>query len=158
MSAFVLSSEGSRRSQRLKQGLVTTDREMCVERAALVTDTYRSHEADPIVLRRAKALAKVLREMTLLIAEDELIVGHLSNRRRSPSVFPEYALHWVEYELDLFETRAHNRLRVPPEAKRVLRDIYPYWRGRTVCDRIRAVRTPELQRAVDHGLITNPHE
>jgi pyruvate formate-lyase/glycerol dehydratase family glycyl radical enzyme len=158
MSGLVASGERSLRSQRLKQSLVTTDREMCVERAVLVTEAYRSQEADPVVLRRAKALARVLREMTLLIADDELIVGHLSNKRRSPSVFPEYALHWVEYELDLFETRAHNRLRVPAEAKRVLRDIYPYWRGRTVCDRIRAVRTPELQRAVDHGLIANPHE
>jgi formate C-acetyltransferase len=67
-------------------------------------------------------------------------------------------LHWVEYELDAFETRDHNRLRVPPEAKRVLREIYPYWRGRTVCDRLRAARTPDLQQAVDHGLIANPHE
>ena len=150
--------EAPPRAQRLKQSLVSIDREMCVERAVLVTDAYRAHEADPIVLRRAKALAKILREMTLLIADEELIVGHLSNKRRSPSVFPEYALHWVEYELDAFETRDHNRLRVSPEAKRVLREIYPYWRGRTVCDRLRAARTPDLQQAVDHGLIANPHE
>jgi len=146
------------RPQRLKASMVAIDREMCVERAILVTDAYRAHEADPTVLRRAKALAKVLGEMTLLIADEELIVGHLSNRRRSPSVFPEYALRWVEDELDVFETRAHNRLRVSPEAKRTLRDIYPYWRGRTVCDRLRAVRPADLQRAVDHGLVANPHE
>ena len=146
------------RAQRLKQSLVSIDREMCVERAVLVTDAYRAHEADPIVLRRAKALAKVLREMTLLIADEELIVGHLSNKRRSPSVFPEYTLHWVEYELDAFETRPYNRLRVSSEAKRVLREIYPYWRGKSVCERLRAARTPDLQRAVDHGLIANPHE
>jgi pyruvate formate-lyase/glycerol dehydratase family glycyl radical enzyme len=146
------------RPQRLKASLLALDREMCVERAVLVTDAYRAHEADPIVLKRANALAKVLREMTLLIADEELIVGHLSNKRRSPSVFPEYSLHWVEYELDAFETRAHNRLRVSPEAKRVLWDIYPYWRGKTVCERVRAARTPELQCAVDQGLIANPHE
>lgn len=153
-----LVSQPPARAQRLKTSLVAIEREMCVERAVLVTEAYRAHEADPVVLRRAKALAKVLREMTLLIADDELILGHFSNKRRSPSVFPEYGLHWVEYELDLFETRRHNRLRVPPEAKRAVREIYPYWRGRTVCDRIRAVRTPELQRAVDHGLFANPHE
>ncbi len=146
------------RAGRLKASLLAIEREMCVERAVLVTGAYRAHEADPVVLRRAKALAKVLRQMTILIAEDELIVGHFSDKRRSPSVFPEYGLHWVEYELDLFETRLHNRLRVPPEAKRALREIYPYWRGRTVCDRIRAVRPPELQRAVDRGLFANPHE
>lgn len=146
------------RPQRLKESLLRIDREMCVERAVLVTDAYRANEADPIVLRRAKALAKVLREMTLLIADEELIVGHLSEKRRSPSVFPEYTLHWIEYELEAFETRAHNRLRVPTEVKRVLWDISPYWRGKTVCERLRAARTPELQRAVDHGLIANPHE
>jgi formate C-acetyltransferase len=146
------------RAERLKKSLLAIQREMCVERAVLVTEAYRAHEADPVVVRRAKALAKVLREMTLLIAEDELIVGHFSEKRRSPSVFPEYGLHWVEYELDCFETRPHNRLRVPAEVKRALREIYPYWRGRTVCDRIRAVRTPELRRAVDRGLFANPHE
>lgn len=146
------------RAQRLKRSLLAIEREMCAERAVLVTEAYRAHETDPIVLRRAKALAKVLREMTPLIAEEELIVGHFSDKRRSPSVFPEYGLHWVEYELDLFETRPHNRLRVPPEARRALREIYPYWHGRTVCDRIRAVRTPALRRAVDSGLIANPHE
>jgi formate C-acetyltransferase len=146
------------RAERLKRSLLAIEREMCVERAVLVTEAYRAHEADPVVLRRAKALAMVLREMTLQIAEDELILGHFSEKRRSPSVFPEYGLHWVEYELDLFETRPHNRLRVRPEAKRILREIHPYWRGRAVCDRIRAVRTPELQRAVDHGLFANPHE
>lgn len=151
-------SQPPARAQRLKKALLAIEREMCVERALLVTDAYRAYEADPVVLRRAMALAKVLREMTLLIAEDELIVGHFSNKRRSPSVFPEYGLHWVGYELDLFETRRHNRLRVPPETKRALREISPYWRGRTLCDRIRAVRTPELQRAVDHGLFANPHE
>ena len=146
------------RAQRLKQSLLRIDREMCVERAVLVTDAYQTNEADPIVLRRAKALAKVLGEMTLLIAEDELIVGHLSNKRRSPSVFPEYTLHWVEDQLDDFETRPHNRLRVSAEARRILRDIYPYWRGKTVCERLRAARTPDLRRAVEHGLIANPHE
>ena len=146
------------RPQRLKASMVAIDREMCVERAVLVTEAYRAHEADPIVLRRAKALAKVLREMTPLIADEEAIVGHLSNKRRSPSVFPEYTLHWVENQLDDFETRPHNQLRVSPEARRVLQEIYPYWRGKTVCDRLRAARTPDLQRAVDHGLIANPHE
>jgi len=146
------------RAQRLKRSLLAIEREMCVERAVLVTEAYRANEADPVLLRRAKALAAVLRQMTISIAEDELIVGHFSDKRRSPSVFPEYGLHWIEGDLDLFETRPHNRLRVPPEARRTLRAIYPYWRGRTVCDRIRAVRTPELRRAVDHGLIANPHE
>ncbi len=151
-------SEAPARGQRLKRSLLSIDREMCVERAALVTEAYAENESDPIVLRRAKALAKVLGEMTLLIAEDELIVGHLSDKRRSPSVFPEYTLHWVEDQLDEFEIRPHNRLRVSAEARRVLRDIYPYWRGKTVCERLRAARTPDLRRAVEYGLIANPHE
>ena len=145
------------RPQRLKKSLLRIDREMCVERAVLVTDAYRTNEADPIILKRAKTLAKLLREMTLGIADEELIVGNLSDKRRSPSVFPEFSLHWIE-EIDVFETRAQNRLRVSAEAKRILREIYPLWQGRTVCDRIRAVRSPELRRAVATGLIADPHE
>jgi hypothetical protein len=48
-----------------------------LERARLVTESYRRTENEPMVLRRAKALAHILEQMTVYIRRDEMIVGNL---------------------------------------------------------------------------------
>jgi pyruvate-formate lyase len=104
--------------ERLRDSLLATESEICHERALLVTESYQENEGLPILIKRAKALAKVLAEMTIFIHPDELIVGHQSSKRRSPPVFPELCVEWIETELDEFETRKHNRLKVSEETKR----------------------------------------
>ena len=62
-------------------------------------------------------------------------------------------------ELDIFETREFNRLKVSADIKRLIQtEIYPYWKGKTVCDHLEAVRDHRIQQAVDCGLISNPHQ
>ena len=76
------------RVPRLREELLDAKPRVCVERARLVTEAYRQHEADPMVLRRAKALAHVLDHMSIYIQEGELIVGNQASapapRRSSP--------------------------------------------------------------------------
>ncbi len=146
------------RVERLRDSLLATESEICHERALLVTESYQENEGLPILIKRAKALAKVLAEMTIFIHPDELIVGHQSSKRRSPPVFPELCVEWIETELDEFETRKHNRLKVSEETKRALRSILPYWKGKTVYDRFLAMRPESVAKAVSFGLIANTHE
>lgn len=146
------------RVERLRDSLLATESEICHERALIVTESYQENEGLPVVIKRAKALAKVLAEMTIFIHPDELIVGHQSSKRRSPPVFPEMCVEWIERELDEFETRKHNRLKVSEETKKALRSILPYWKGRTVYDRFLTMRPAPVARAVSFGLIANTHE
>jgi formate C-acetyltransferase len=90
---------------RIKERFLDITPEICVERAQLITESYKETEDQPIHIRRAKALEKILSEMTIFIADDELIVGNQCTKPRSSPVFPEFSCKWLEAELDRLEKR-----------------------------------------------------
>ena len=49
---------------------------ICIERAKIVTKSYKRTEGMPYIMRRAHALADMLRNMTIFIDPEELIVGN----------------------------------------------------------------------------------
>jgi pyruvate formate-lyase/glycerol dehydratase family glycyl radical enzyme len=149
----------SERIAKLKARLLNAEAEMCIDRAILVTEAYKTHEAQPVIVKRALALKKILENIPLYIEPDVLIVGSPASKPRSAEVFPELSVHWMVRELDNFETRGFNRLKVSDKIKRLIRtEIYPYWKGKSVCDHLEAVRSSCLQQAVDCGLISNTHQ
>jgi len=105
------------------------------KRALLVTESYRETEGQPIEIRRAKALEKVLLGVDVMILPDELIVGvQNGSSSRSANVFPEMATYWIERELDEFETRPQDKFIVTDQTKKDLRSIFPFWKGKTLHD------------------------
>ncbi|MGQ9493482.1 MAG: glycyl radical protein [Anaerolineae bacterium] len=145
----------TKRIQRMREALLATVPEVCVERARYVTEAYRVHEADPPVLRRAKALAHVLDNMSIYIGAGELIVGNQASKPRAAPIFPEYSVDWIEAEIDEFATRPADQFFVSAEVKReLLEDILPYWRGRTVYDRAMATLPDWVRQAQEIGVIS----
>ncbi|MDK2882399.1 MAG: hypothetical protein PWP12_841 [Bacillota bacterium] len=141
-----MTTTASPRVTRLRNLMREIQPGVCVERARLFTQSYRETEAEPTVIRKAKALAKVLNHMTIYITDGELIVGNLASRPRWAPVFPETAAVWVMEQLDTFERREKYRFEVPEEVKRELREeILPYWRGKTVQERALAILPPETK-------------
>jgi len=120
------------RYQRLKNNLLSTQPEVESERALFLTQSYRETAGKPTVIRRALVLQKVLKEISIHIGSDELIVGHRSSKARSAPQFPEMSTHWIIDELDRFETRPVDKFIVPSKVKEELREILPFWRGKTV--------------------------
>lgn len=146
---------GSARITHLRDELLDTTPSVCVERARLVTRAYRAHEADPPVLRRAKALASVLDGMSIRIRPGELLCGDQASQPRAAPIFPEYSVDWIEQEIDEFPNRSADRFLVTPEVKReLLEGILPYWRGRTLYDRALATLPEEVRVAQDIGAIS----
>ncbi len=74
---------------RLRENLINTMPSVCVERARLVTEAYRTYEHLPVVLRRSHALAHVLENMTITIQPGEIIVGNQASAPRAAPIFPE---------------------------------------------------------------------
>ena len=97
------------RTRKLNEELLTVVPEICVERARLVTLSYQETEGEPMIIRRAKALAKVLREMTIFIQKDQLIVGNQARKLRFSPLFPETEAGYLEKELDMFSVREQDR-------------------------------------------------
>ena len=69
-----------------------------LERGRLVTESYRQTENEPMVLRRAKALAHILSNMTLYIRQGEMIVGNYASNSDSVPFYPELAWKWIKRE------------------------------------------------------------
>ena len=72
---------------------------VCTERARHYTEAYQAHLA-LLPVRRALALAHHLKERTIWIKHDELIVGNQASQVRAAPLFPEYTVGWIEKEID----------------------------------------------------------
>jgi len=144
----------TRRIKRHKRALVNiTTPAVCAERALHYTQAYQANEDKPIIVRRALALALHLREKTIWIKNDELIVGNQAAELRAAPIFPEYTVTWIEDEIDGLAERAGAGFAVSEENKRIIKEICPYWRGRSVRDQSYGMFTDVHKEILATGLI-----
>ena len=135
---------------RLREYVLSTQRRLYVEPARLMTESFKRHEGEPMIVRRAKAFRDVVRGMTITIHPHELIVGNRSPLPRMGVITPSAAVEWVDKELETLPTRPQDSFEVTPEDVRVLREeVFPYWRGRTLEDVVAATIPPDVQQARD---------
>jgi formate C-acetyltransferase len=134
----------STRTEQLKESLLATQPEICPERLLLLTAAYQETEGQPLILRRAEALARVLRNMSIYIRPGELIVGNQARCPRAAPLFPENASTWIEKEMDDLGTRPQDAFLVREEDKLTLREVLPYWRGKTHYDYVKALTRQAL--------------
>jgi len=133
-------------TERIKQALdrfVATAPAICPERAVLITESYKETEALPMVLRRAKALEKILGGMSIFIQDGELIVGNQASKPRSAPIFPEFSCKWVEEELDRLEKRTADVFLIAEDTKTKLRQAFAYFDGKTTNEYAAALMPPE---------------
>lgn len=123
------------------------------ERAKLITEIYKATEGEPPILRRAKALKKILSEMTIYIQPHELIIGNLGPEPISAPVYPEGGVDYILNEMDTYETRPGDKFIVSAEVKEKLRGILPWWSGKTLKDFALSIMPEDSKKANDSGLI-----
>ena len=134
----------------------TTIPELFPHRALSATHSFQETEGQPLSLRRARMLERILRDHPVLIQPGELIVGTKTLKPRGSPVFPEINCGWVERDLETMATRSNTPFFVSKETKRVLRrEVFPYWRGRQINDRITEAVPPEIWHAEASGVIYN---
>lgn len=123
------------RIARLRTKNLTQQPEICSERAQIVTRAYEKYKDLPPLLLRAKTFEAIMQEMTIWIADDELIVANQAKMAKGAPVYPEFSVDWIIKELDSFSTRTSSRFLLSEENKAVLRELLPKWQGRTTKDR-----------------------
>ena len=126
---------------------VRTAPHMCIERARYLTESYKSTESEPAAIRRAKALANILAKMTVRIEDNDLIVGAATSKRVAGPMLPEVQWQWYSEELDTLSLRDYERFQpLTEDEKAVAREIFDYWKGKSVYDKWMAVVPPEFQK------------
>ena len=129
---------------KLRDKLLNTTPKICIERAKIVTEAYKKYDAYPNIEKRAMALADVLRNMTIYIEEEQLLAGNQASSNRAAPLFPEYAFAYILDELDDLEKRSSDKFTITEENKKVLREILPWWEGKTLKDRAIAMQPQEV--------------
>ena len=114
--------------------------ELCLERARLITESYKETEGEPQVIRRAKALAWILENMTIYISDEERIVGNFASNPQSVAWYPEVSINWLDKALN----DGYRNL-LDKEAKEELSEIHQYWRKNCVQSRFSAVLPRRLK-------------
>ena len=145
------------RTEGLRNQLLEITPSICSERACIFTDAMRQSEGQPIVLRRAKAFAAVLDQMSLYVREGELIVGNQASQPRAAPVFPEYSVQWIEkeFEGDPYHTweRPNDVYEYDDKTRQDILKTIDYWRGKTVYEVMRSLIPDEARTAWDLGAI-----
>ncbi|TFF90814.1 MAG: hypothetical protein EU548_01155 [Promethearchaeota archaeon] len=70
----------SDRILKLKNNLLSSRYELCIERVKFFTKIYKEYPDDPEIIKRVKAVAYTLRHMTIFFREDELLVGNETSK------------------------------------------------------------------------------
>ncbi|MCL2819995.1 MAG: glycyl radical protein [Oscillospiraceae bacterium] len=143
----------NKRTAEIRERILSVEPAVCTERAVLTTESYKKHENEQVVIKRAYMLDNVLRNMSIYIDTDSLLAGNQASADRAAPVFPEYAMDWVVDELDEFEKRPGDRFYITEKNKDVLRGLYPYWKGRTLKDKGYAAFPDSARIFYDLGII-----
>lgn len=126
---------------------------ICSERALLYTESFQMTEGEPYILRKAKAFAHTLANMTIYIEPDSLIFGNQASRNFAAPIFPEYSIDWVIKELDEFDQRSGDVFQIDETTKNDLRSIHAYWHGQTHEDEVNANTTENIRLAEKQGIL-----
>ena len=147
-------SKPTERIERLRKVIINSTPQVESERACLITEAYKETEDLPMVMRRAKAVEKILTEMPIIIRDDELIVGSMTINPRSASIYPEFSFEWVEKEFDTMPTRMADPFKISEKVKKELHDIFLYWKGKTTSELASSYMCQDTKDCIANGVFT----
>ena len=142
------------RVQRLKRRLRDTRPSICVERARLATEAYQACAVETPVLLRARMLAHILQNMSIYIADDELIVGNHGSDYRKVPIFPEFGANWIIREMDKFETRGTDPLLISAQDRAELLAILEKWKDKSFTEVAASKLGKEVLEAEQAGVLS----
>ena len=127
----------SARITRLRENAVRTP-EICLERVRVEMKAYEQFKNEPRIIQRARFLETYLREKTIFIGDDELIVGSINSKVRGSTIDAVMSL-WLDKELDDPvkdpQIRPFDRhIIYPVEREELKQVIIPYFKGKTIID------------------------
>src|SRR5512141_17494 len=125
---------------------------VALERAVYFTESFKTTEGQPLVLRWAKALKNIAEKMSVAIFDDELIVG------RPCTWFGKYSLVYPELDgtiikdgakafIEAKAAGAPDAVTVTDEDKKIIDEVlFPYWNGKEFTPNFIKALPPETRR------------
>lgn len=146
--------EKSPRIQKLIDHLYEKMPQIEADRAELMTESFIKTEAEPTIIRKAKAFSNILRNIPITIRPLELVVGSATQAPRSCQTFPEFSYTWLESEFDTLATRSADPFYISEDTKARLKKANSYWKGKTTSELATEYMAPEARLAIEHNFFT----
>lgn len=143
------------RTQRLRQASVSAQPRISHERACLLTEFYRAHDGKySIPVMRARSFLHLCQHKTIYLGDEELIVGERGPEPKAVPTYPELTCHSRE-DLQILNSRTKTHYAVSDQARQAYESlVIPYWRGRSMRDKIFAAMSEPWREAYDAGVFT----
>jgi len=143
------------RTARLRQASLEAVPAITPERALLITEFYQANQGRySVPVMRARAFYHLCQHKTIYLGDEELIVGERGPAPKVVPTYPELTCHSLE-DLRILNSRPKTSYRVSDECLRIYEEkIIPYWRGRSMRDRIFEEMSPEWKAAYEAGIFT----
>ena len=149
---ITIANTSPRRTLKLKQNLLSSKYELCIERMRYFTESYKKYSDQPEIIKRAKAIAHTLKNMTIFIRDDELLIGNETSKNLGEK---------ISLDLYSYDGTLDNRNAIKNYEKRKLQpffmkeneidellDIISFWKGKALYNDIIS------QKIYDEKLIT----
>ncbi|MBL6468887.1 MAG: glycyl radical protein [Mogibacterium sp.] len=143
------------RIQRLREQSVTTPVHIDLERAKIETDFYRENDGKySVPVMRAMTLKEYFSKKTLYFGDDELILGEKGKNPQASPTFPELCCH-SEEDMKVMSERSLVSFHTTEEDRKLqAAEIIPFWKGRTIREKLLSKMTPEWHACYEAGIFT----
>ncbi len=143
------------RIQRLREQSVTTPVHIDLERAKIETDFYKANDGKySVPVMRAMSLKEYFSKKTLYFGDDELIVGEKGKDPQASPTFPELCCHSEEDMVVMSERDLVSFHTTEEDRELQKKEIIPFWRGRTIREKLLSRMTPEWHACYEAGMFT----
>jgi formate C-acetyltransferase len=143
------------RVETLRWQIIEAPQEVCIERARYLTEAMsRNWEKHPLT-RMSLAFEHILKNMSVIIRDDEVIVGCRTSKLKGAPLFPENKSLWIEGDLENFDKRVLQRAMITQEEKDELAmKILPFWKGKTVEEQMQKHMPEDILTDMDKYIFT----
>lgn len=143
------------RIQRLREQSVSTPVHIDLERAKIETDFYKENDGKySVPVMRAMSLKEYFSKKTLYFGDDELILGEKGKDPQASPTFPELCCH-SEEDMKVMSERDLVSFHTTEEDRKLqAAEIIPFWKGRTIREKLLSRMTPEWHDCYEAGMFT----
>jgi len=148
------------RIKKLREQSLNIKPSISSERAELITEFYKNHDAANMStpMRRALAFKYLMQKKEICINAGELIVGERGPKPKATPTYPEICLHSLD-DMEIIDKREKVSFSVDEKTKQVYKNkIIPFWKGNSIRDRIFAEMKNEWKTAYEAGIFTEFQE
>ena len=143
------------RVSKLRQYSLDTIPALSIERALIVTGVYKEHEGKvSIPMLRALTFRALCERKTIVIYDGELIVGEKGHKAKAAPTYPELCCHTLE-DFKVINDREKVFFKVDEQTlKTQEKIIIPYWKGKSMRDKLFGSVPPEWVSCYEAGIFT----